>query len=159
MITRDVIATAHSRALSQRRHIRHMLLNVTTVEGAIWRGWRVCLVKHENVHATRPHIAYMFQVIGDGDWRSRQWQVLFEPTRSSGKRTQQRFEAAITETVTHLLNLDEREPDRCLRCEAVITRPGTRVQFCTEACQWARGNAEVRERKRLVMTDKEDSQP
>lgn len=111
------IAASHYRGINRRRALRHMLLNITTVDGAVFRGARVCLHKQNNEHSRRPHHAYYFSVILDGKrWKSCEWQVLLNPTKTSNARRVERFNAAIAQTIGYLLTLPERAPKLCELC-------------------------------------------
>lgn len=137
-LTRIDIEASRYRALNRRRSLRDMLLNITTVDGAVFRGARVCLHKQNNENSRRPHFAYYFSVILDGKrWKSCEWQVLIHPTKMSNARRIERFNAAVTMTMTYLLALPEREPPRCELCGGVITRAGRKVRYCSSACQKA----------------------
>lgn len=142
------IAASHYRSVNRRRALRHMLLNITTVDGAVFRGARVCLHKQCNEHSRRSHFAYYFSVILDGKrWKSGSWQVLLNPTKASNARRIERFDAAVTLTISYLLTLPEREPKRCELCGNVITRAGRKLRYCSSVCQKA-GTAKRRYQRR-----------
>lgn len=145
MTSHAIIADVHQRLVSQRRHMRHLLTNITTVEPLIWRGWRVCLRKQENFNMTPPHVAaYYVVVAGDALWKSSAWEAWLQPTKASGKRTRAAYRDATNATISHLLTLPERAPDYCEYCGNVITLANARARFCSSMCQRDGGNARRR---------------
>lgn len=147
MITRADVANVHHRLLSERLRLRHALLEITTVEPLIWRGARVCLRKQANVASSSPHYLYYFAIIIGGEtWKSAAWKVLMEPTRASRHQTKARYHVAVTETISYMLAMVEREPERCHNCDAVLKVDSATARFCCYACQHERANR-LRSRK------------
>lgn len=134
MNPRATLESIHARKLSERRHLRHLLVNVTTAQAELYRGARVCLRRQANVNHVMPHHAGYFVVITDVLWASRKWRMLLYPTRTSGRKERDQFYAAVNETITYLLALEEREPTCCAQCGAILRLDHLTARFCNAVC-------------------------
>lgn len=144
---RQIIADTHQRLLAPRLAIRRMLLNITTVEGALWRGARVCLHKQDYEDSRGRHLFYYAVISGATRWTSQPWQVSSEPTRARGRNERAQRQAAVAETVSYLLALQEVEAQRCAFCGGVIVKRKAGAKFCSDGCYKDYWNAR-RSRKR-----------
>lgn len=144
-LSRALIADVHQRLRDERLALRRMLVNVTTAEATVWRGWRVCLRRQHNLTGDWPHYDGYFAVVWSGGaWTSPHWHEAYHMTRRHSARLRREYAAAQLATVNHLLTLPEREPDSCPRCERVLTLDNKFAVFCCYECQRDYGNAKRR---------------